>query len=768
MRSAYFFGLAVLLLLPVAIEAQAYVAVTPPNAVVDAGQTVALYAAVHNGTGAYAYQWYNATGGSDVEIAGANSYALNITAESAGQRLMYFAMANSTRAAGNSTGNALLQSNYANITVDPALSIATDYYPPVVNITTPHSFTFNALYNIVVAGGTGNYSYSWNTSGLPYNAFIANSSCSSTGPLCIITAGNVTGSVSGTLTVSVYDSSAGNASYANTQYYLLTANPDPPLVSDYLDRNVSQLLRNPLRIGLITPGAAQIVYSLGLGNYTVAATAATEQVLRGFGARLPSTAADIGLNFDYYLPDYFEELVNTTADYVPIDAGAFEGTLTAGLQDFQAGGVNSVVIGGDFDKNISGVRSDIMLVANTTNSTPQGLEVTDAMGRILSGVNSRVYGVNTPTVAMIIWYGYGSMYADGSKSFIGSEIEEANGNNIFPGYYPSPSVEQLIAGNPDYIIASIFGTPYSNISTTYNQLATMPGIQNTTAWKDGRVYVLGNLATNITDEPGPLAAYGTLLYAIILHPQQFGYTNSSVPNNITSQWVEQNVMPSLSFLPTVQIAAQGSQQVDVGQNLSYEATISQGNGVGPFELQLVANGNVVANATVMHSGDSAYVSYAPQTPGRQAVYVRATDTGSGNYTFDSSRQNATVSQPTTSSSTATTTVGTSAGYGIRGSGGSSVQSTSVTTVAQQIVTQKNVPASSTTYDTVMPTTSPTTSVQRETTQITTAETTIPRQSVTQVKSSVISKQQSPYTLPAGIAGVVIAIAVGYAFFRLRK
>ena len=502
-----------------------------------------------------------------------SSYLLTAIATSTG--LKYHVEVSGNAIVNNATAMFNANSSEANVTIDPELNITTSYYPQVINITSPHSFAVNALYNAQITGGTGNYIYVWDTSSLnenslSYNAFVIDSSCHSNSPFCEITAANVTNSTSGTLSVSIYDTSDGNVSSSNTQYYFVTANPDPPLASDYLDRNVSTLPKQ--RIGIITPGAGQIIYALGLGSDVVAVTAAVGRTLPSFGISVAGTVANIGLDYDYYLPDYFEELVNTTANYVPIDGGAFEGTLTAGTAAFQAGKMTAPVLGGGFDRNISGVENDVLVVANTTGTMARGLSVVSGMKKVLSNVQDRISGSSRSSAAMIIWYGYGSMYVDGNESFIGSEMDSVNSRNIFSGYYPAPSPEQLILLNPEYIIASIFGTPYSNISTTYQQLSSIPGIKNTTAWKEGHIYVLGDLATNITDEPGPLAAYGTLLYAIILHPQQFGYNQTTLPNNITDQWVQQNIMPSLNFAPPAQDSAGQQAQSTGGRPASSSTT----------------------------------------------------------------------------------------------------------------------------------------------------------------------------------------------------
>jgi len=54
---------------------------------------------------------------------------------------------------------------------------------------------------------------------------------------------------------------------------------------------------------------------------------------------------------------------------------------------------------------------------------------------------------------------------------------------------------------------------------------------------------LGNLATSLVEEPGPLSVYGAEIIAAILHPEAFGL--GSVPQCINSEWVLSTFKPTL-------------------------------------------------------------------------------------------------------------------------------------------------------------------------------------------------------------------------------
>ena len=452
----------------------------------------------------------------------------------------------------DSSGGEAIGSIMPGVGIYPALHVITNYNSsgyyynkpfPAINITYGQSYAFNALNTTQITGGTGKYHFNWTSyyTSIPPNGIELGNSCNSGLPTCTVTDAASNHTEQGTLAVLINDTSDGISpagSVQNIQYYFITANPAPSAYKDWLGRNITRV-DNP-RIGILLPSIGQIIYSLGLGSDVVGISSISKSTLSQYGVNANASVADLG---DYFtIPDFTSGLIASGANYVPIDSGAFYSSLTSGISDLSQANITAVALGGDFDYNISQVESDIMLVANTTGRTQRGYGVVNGMNRIIDNVTGAVAGLQEPTVAMLSYYDYGVLYVDGNQSFIGSEISMAGGKDVYPGFYPSPSAESLLAANPNVIIASIF---INNITNTSQLLDSIPGIEDTNAWKDGQVYILGNLSTNITDEPGPLAAYGIEIYGMILHPGAFGFNSSAVPRNITDQWVEQHIRPNL-------------------------------------------------------------------------------------------------------------------------------------------------------------------------------------------------------------------------------
>jgi iron complex transport system substrate-binding protein len=444
-----------------------------------------------------------------------------------------------------------MTANVPLVKIYPPLSISTNYNSsgfyftapfPVINLTYGKEYTINALNSTRISGGTGVYNFNWNFSGQGNsNGILLSPSCASDSHLCTVTYTSDNSYEEGTLDVAINDTSEGTPIYGavqNIQYYFITASPTVPLSRDWLGRNITAV--HAPRIGILIPSIGQIVYALGLGTDVVGMSSISESALAPFGIKENSSIANLG---DYFeVPEFVPGLINSSSNYVPVDSGAFYSSLTSGISDMKEANITAVALGGDFDYNLTQVENDVMLVANTTGKTTKGLEVVQGMRSIAGNVTNSVASSPIQTVAMISYYDYGTMYVDGNQSFIGSEIRAAGGNDIYPGFYPSPSVSTLLSSNPDVIIASVF---VDNITNTTQLLSSIPGINSTSAWKNGNVYVLGNLATNITDEPGPLAAYGTEIYGMILHPHDFGLSANEVPHGITSAWVEKYIKPSL-------------------------------------------------------------------------------------------------------------------------------------------------------------------------------------------------------------------------------
>ena len=120
-----------------------------------------------------------------------------------------------------------------------------------------------------------------------------------------------------------------------------------------------------------------------------------------------------------------------------------------------------------------------------------------------------------------------SVYLAGNSSFLSTAgtnmyqsalIAQAGGINaaseLTDNYWSEISYEQLLAWNPEYIIAA------SDASYTVDSILNDPNLSECEAVKNGRVYQLPN-AIEAWESPVPGSFVGSLWLASILHPDQY-------------------------------------------------------------------------------------------------------------------------------------------------------------------------------------------------------------------------------------------------------
>ncbi|GAB6945953.1 ABC transporter substrate-binding protein [Vulcanisaeta sp. JCM 16161] len=331
-------------------------------------------------------------------------------------------------------------------------------------------------------------------------------------------------------------------------YYVVQVNTSRPVKSgisvnypitvvDYLGRNVT-INSQPSTIGTVSPDCTQIIYTLGFGDRVVLIDVYSEQLLKYLNVTVPSNATVI--NSIYGSPP-IEPIITAHPSLLCADAG-FQPQLVQSIGTLSAANITVIFIGGTDNTNITGIESDVMLMAKALGVPGKGEEVISRMNNVINYVESKVSNEPKVTVAYVSWYN--PIYVAGNSSFIGYYINLAGGYDPFSGMYPTVSPSQLIAINPDYIITDNF---MGNYTATLQSILSIPGINSTNAVREGHVYVLGYFAESLIEEPGPLSVYGALLLAMILHPSAFGLNSTAIPHYISAQWVNQYVKPNLNI-----------------------------------------------------------------------------------------------------------------------------------------------------------------------------------------------------------------------------
>ncbi|KUO85156.1 MAG: ABC transporter substrate-binding protein [Caldivirga sp. MG_3] len=289
-----------------------------------------------------------------------------------------------------------------------------------------------------------------------------------------------------------------------------------------------------IRIASLDPACSQIIFTLGLGDEVVLLDTYSRQILTYFNVTIPPNATILT---SIWPAPSIEAVVNASPTVICYDLG-FYGPST--LASFSSIGIPIIIINGTADRTFQQIETDAYLVAKALGVPERGLKVASWMSTVINSVTSKVSDLSKPTVLFMDWSN--PIYAPSNLTFIGYEIGVAGGLDVVNTTVPWPTLtpSQVLVYNPDYIIASDF---MGNCSATLAAIMQIPGINYTKAVREGHVYVLGNLATSLVEEPGPLSVYGAEVIAAILHSESFGL--SSVPQCISSEWVLGMLKPTL-------------------------------------------------------------------------------------------------------------------------------------------------------------------------------------------------------------------------------
>lgn len=280
------------------------------------------------------------------------------------------------------------------------------------------------------------------------------------------------------------------------------------------------------RIMSLAPSDTQILISLGLGKYIVGVDTYSYQLLKELNMtnELPENVTV----FSQIYPPNISGLLLLHPSVVVVEYG-LEAPY---ISEMQKAGLNVLITNSDYAYSFSQIEQNIMNIATYFNETTAGEELVNWMNQRISQFSSS----GNMSVAYLLYICPNlDFYTAGGNVFISNIIVSAGGLNVFSTLsdYPLVSPSQLLVSNPQVIIAQ----EVSNYSYTMSLISSMPGIKNLTAYKNGEVYIMSNLATDLLNEPGPLSVYAIeMIHDIIL---------GKAPKFITASWVKEELNVTL-------------------------------------------------------------------------------------------------------------------------------------------------------------------------------------------------------------------------------
>jgi len=265
---------------------------------------------------------------------------------------------------------------------------------------------------------------------------------------------------------------------------------------DYVFDDLGRLVAingTPQRIISLAPSNTEILFALGLGNKVVGVTDYCDY---------PPEALDKEKVGAYDTPD-IEKIVALTPDLILVAYGTSIDVINTleglGLTVF---GIKST--------DLDDVLNDIRTVGEITDKEVEAATLTSEMeSRIQAVTNQTEELEERPRVFYIVWHD--PLWTAGSETFIHELIEKGGGVNICQNItgYTTISIEEVVARNPEVIIASEWSFEWAMNETSLN---------STDARQNGRIYQGDD---DLVQRPGPRLVEGLEWFAYFIHPEIF-------------------------------------------------------------------------------------------------------------------------------------------------------------------------------------------------------------------------------------------------------
>jgi len=296
-----------------------------------------------------------------------------------------------------------------------------------------------------------------------------------------------------------------------TQLQTLTTVVEKISIVDALGRSI-EFEDIPKRVVSTMPSITEILFALGLGDRIVGVDSYSNYPPEVVKLVNQSKIQIVGGPWTLDL----EKIVALKPDLVLLSVSPH-----AKLKDkFDEYGLKTVFLKSNTAQNIYDIYSDIMLVAKIFRVEDRAQKLINEMNTKLNIITLKLVNATKPRVLHLVGPPSWGLYSAGGNTFIGWLIETAGGVNIARQYtgWPQLDYEFILSHDPEIIIITAHGIDPKAI---YNEIINTP-IAETSAWKNGRVYLLSGEANDVLSRPGPRVVEALDILAHIIHPEIFG------------------------------------------------------------------------------------------------------------------------------------------------------------------------------------------------------------------------------------------------------
>jgi iron complex transport system substrate-binding protein len=280
---------------------------------------------------------------------------------------------------------------------------------------------------------------------------------------------------------------------------------------DALGREV-EIASVPTRVVSLMPSITEILFALGLGPYVVGVTTYCNYPPEVVELVKEGRVSTVGGPWTVDLEKVLSLKPDLVLAMVSPHARLKEKFAELGLRVFFLPDA----------RNVDDVIATIRLVAAIFGVEGRAEPVVKAIEDSVARVRSAVASAGRPRVLYLIGPPSWGLYSAGGDTFIGWLIEAAGGSNVAGVYssWPRLSREFIVSQDPEVVIISVMEADAKAIYTDI--LTNLPELLETSAWRNGRVYLITGEADDMVSRPGPRIGKALELLAQLIHPEIFG------------------------------------------------------------------------------------------------------------------------------------------------------------------------------------------------------------------------------------------------------
>jgi len=290
--------------------------------------------------------------------------------------------------------------------------------------------------------------------------------------------------------------------------------------SNHSNTTISENRTGNIRIVVLAPSDTQILISLGLGKYIVGMDYYSYQLLEYLN--MTNLVPNNVTVFNEIYPPNISGILLLHPTVVIVE----KGLIGSYLQQLEEAGLNVLVTNNDYAESFPQIENTILQIGEYFNQTQKADE-------LINWMNERISEYSSPgnvSVAYLLWINPDlTFYTVGGNVFINSIITLAGGVNVFSNYsgYPVLTPSNLILSRPSTIIAQEeYNSTYTNyLISQYHYI------------NESKVYILGNFAASLLNEPGPLSVYSIKMMNMII--------KGETPRYISDSWIMANLNVTL-------------------------------------------------------------------------------------------------------------------------------------------------------------------------------------------------------------------------------